>query len=147
MNVVEAFFCLLFSTSRFLNLCGMRLECRALWTLHPILAMLPQLDLRHLYAVIVLSEELNFTRAARRLQISQPALSRKILDIENQHGFQLFVRDRKKPAQLTEAGRAFVQEARSALLHADRAILLARAAHYGYTDVLLVEHAFIAEQG
>lgn len=109
--------------------------------------MLPQLDLRHLYAVIILSEELNFTRAARRLQISQPALSRKILDIEKQHGFQLFVRDRKNPAQLTEAGRTFVQEARSALLHADRAILMARAAHYGYREVLWVEHPPRAEQG
>jgi hypothetical protein len=64
---------------------------------HRILAMLPQLDLRHLYAVIILSEELNFTRAARRLQISQPALSRQILDIEKQHEFQLFIRDRKNP--------------------------------------------------
>ncbi len=44
---------------------------------HRILAILPQLNLRHLYAVIILSEELNFTRAARRMQISQPALSRK----------------------------------------------------------------------
>ncbi len=109
--------------------------------------MLPQLDLRHLYAVIILSEELNFTRAARRLQISQPALSRQILNIEKQHGFRLFFRDRKRATQLTEAGRAFVQDARCALLHVDRAILLARAAHYGCANVLLVEHAPLAEQG
>ena len=43
-------------------------------------------------------------------------------------------------AELTEAGRAFVQEARSALLHADRAIHLARAAHHGYDNVLLIGH-------
>jgi len=102
--------------------------------------MLPQLDVRHLYSVVVLAEELNFTRAAHRLRISQPAFSRQITALEKQYGFQLVVRDRKRGAQLTEAGRMFVEEARSALLHADRAIHLARAAHHGYDNVLLVGH-------
>ena len=103
--------------------------------------MLPRLDVRHLYSVVILAEELNFTRAAHRLHITQSALSRQITELEKQHGFQLFNRDRKRAAQLTEAGRAFVEEARSALLHADRAIHLARAAHNGYDNVLLVGHA------
>src|SRR5581483_1514000 len=102
--------------------------------------MLPQFDVRHLYSVVVLDEELNFTRAAHRLRISQPALSRQITDLEKQYDFQLVTRDRKRGAQLTEAGRMFVEEARSALLHADRAIQLARAAHHGYDNVLLVGH-------
>jgi DNA-binding transcriptional LysR family regulator len=102
--------------------------------------MLPQLDVRHLYSVVVLAEELNFTRAAHRLRISQPAFSRQITALEKQYGFQLVIRDRKRGAQLTEAGRMFVEEARSALLHADRAIHLARAAHHGYDNVLLVGH-------
>lgn len=103
--------------------------------------MLPQLDVRHLYSVVVLAEELNFTRAAHRLRITQSALSRQITELEKQHGFQLFNRDRKRAAQLTDAGRTFVEEARSALLHADRAIHLARAAHNGYENVVLVGHA------
>jgi DNA-binding transcriptional LysR family regulator len=103
--------------------------------------MLPQLDVRHLYSVVVLAEELNFTRAAHRLRITQSALSRQITELEKQHGFQLFNRDRKRAAQVTDAGRTFVEEARSALLHADRAIHLARAAHNGYENVLLVGHA------
>ena len=103
--------------------------------------MLPQLDVRHLYSVVILAEELNFTRAAHRLHITQSALSRQITELEKQHGFQLFNRDRKRAAQLTEAGRTFVEEARSALLHADRAIQLARAAHHGNDNVLLVGHA------
>jgi len=102
--------------------------------------MLPQLDVRHLYSVVVLAEELNFTRAAHRLRISQPAFSRQITALEKQYGFQLIIRDRKRGAQLTEAGRMFVEEARSALLHADRAIHMARAAHHGYDNVLLVGH-------
>jgi DNA-binding transcriptional LysR family regulator len=102
--------------------------------------MVPQLDVRHLYSVVILAEELNFTRAAHRLRITQSALSRQITELEKQHGFQLFNRDRKRAAQLTEAGRMFVEEARSALLHADRAIHLARAAHHGYDNVLQVGH-------
>ena len=108
--------------------------------------MLPQVDVRHLHAVVTLAEELNFTRAAHRLCITQSALSRQITDLEKQHGFQLFNRDRKRAAELTEAGRTFVQEARSALLHADRAIHLARAAHNGYDQVLLIGHAPHADQ-
>ncbi len=103
--------------------------------------MLPHLDVRHLYSVVILAEELNFTRAAHRLRITQSALSRQITELEKQHGFQLFNRDRKRAAQLTDAGRTFVEEARSALLHADRAIHLARAAHNGFENVLLVGHA------
>lgn len=107
--------------------------------------MLPQLDVRHLYSVVVLAEELNFTRAAHRLRISQPAFSRQITALEKQYGFQLVTRDKKRGAQLTPAGRMFVEEARSALLHADRAIHLARAAHHGYDNVLLVGHPTHAE--
>jgi DNA-binding transcriptional LysR family regulator len=103
--------------------------------------MLPQLDVRHLYSVVILAEELNFTRAAHRLRITQSALSRQITELEKQHGFQLFNRDRKRAAQLTDAGRPFVEEARSALFHADRAIHLARAAHNGFENVLLVGRA------
>jgi len=89
-----------------------------------------QVEISHLYAAVILAEELNFTRAAQRLQISQPRLSQLIMEVEKEHGFKLFVRDRKSPARLTEAGRAFVQEARNSLVHVDRAIHLARVAHH-----------------
>jgi len=110
------------------------------------MAMLPQLDVRHLNAVVILAEELNFTRAAHRLCITQSALSRQITELEREHGFQLFTRDRNRAAELTEAGRSFVQEARSALLHADRAIHLALAAHHGYVNVQLAGYAPCAAQ-
>lgn len=77
------------------------------------------------------------TPASRLFKISSPG---QITALEKQYGFQLVTRDRKRGAQLTEAGRMFVEEARSALLHADRAIHLARAAHHGYDNVLLVGH-------
>ncbi len=51
--------------------------------------MFPNLDVRHLHAVDVLAEELNFTRAADRLHITQSALSKQITEIEEHHGFHL----------------------------------------------------------
>lgn len=108
--------------------------------------MVPQVDVRHLHAVVILAEELNFTRAAHRLCITQSALSRQITELEKQLGFLLFKRDRKRVAELTEAGRTFVEEARSALLHVDRAIQLARAAHNGHDHVLIIGHAPHADQ-
>ena len=72
--------------------------------------MFPNLEVRHLHAVIVLAEELNFTRAADRLHITQPALSKQITDLEAEHRFHLFTRDTRRVVELTDAGRAFVEE-------------------------------------
>jgi DNA-binding transcriptional LysR family regulator len=52
----------------------------------------PDVDVRHLQAVLVLAEEMNFTRAAERLHITQSALSKRIMEIEKHHGFHLFTR-------------------------------------------------------
>jgi len=106
----------------------------------------PNVDVRHLHAVIVLAEELNFTRAAQRLRISQPALSKQITEIEEQHRFHLFTRDKKRIVELSDAGRIFVEEARSALSHMERAVHLARAAHDGGDNVLLIGHSPYADQ-
>jgi DNA-binding transcriptional LysR family regulator len=104
----------------------------------------PNVEVRHLHAVIVLAEELNFTRAAHRLHISQPALSKQLSELENVHRFRLFRRDNRR-VQLTDAGRIFVQEARSALLHTERAIHLARTTHEGGERVLIIGHSPYAD--
>src|ERR1700689_2385486 len=83
-------------------------------------------EVRHLRAVNVLAEEMNFTRAADRLHITQSGFSKQINEIEATHGFHLFIRKNKKNVELTEVGRIFVEEARLALLHIDRAIHAAR---------------------
>ena len=49
--------------------------------------MFPNVEVRHLHAVIALGEELNFTQAAVRLNLTQPALSKQITDIEKQLDF------------------------------------------------------------
>ena len=108
--------------------------------------MFPNVEVRHLHAVIVLAEELNFTRAAHRLRISQPALSKKITDLEEEHRLHLFTRDKKRVVELTDAGRIFVEEARSALSHMERAVHLARATHDGGDSVLVIGHSPYADQ-
>jgi hypothetical protein len=59
-------------------------------------AVFPNVEVRHLHAVIALGEELHFTKAALRLNLTQSALSRQITEIEKQLRFRLFT----KPAAL-----------------------------------------------
>jgi DNA-binding transcriptional LysR family regulator len=89
---------------------------------------------------------MNFTRAAERLHITQSALSKRIIEIEKHHGFHLFTRKNKRNVELSEVGRIFLEEARSALLHIDRAVQLGRAAREGSETVLTVGHAPDADQ-
>ena len=100
-------------------------------------------EVRHLHAVIVLAEELNFTRAADRLHITQSGFSKQINEIEALHKFQLFMRTNKKNVELTEVGRIFVEEARLALLHIDRAV---HAAREGSDSILTIGHSPDADQ-
>ena len=58
--------------------------------------MFPSVEVRHLQAVIVLAEELNFPRASHRLHITQSAISRQITEIEEQFRFRPFTRDNRR---------------------------------------------------
>lgn len=103
--------------------------------------MFPNVEVRHLYAIVVLAEELSFTRTANLLHITQPALSKLVTDFEEEHSFSIFTRDKRRGVELTDAGRVFVAEARSALMHTERAIHLARAACEGADKVLTIGHS------
>ena len=105
--------------------------------------MFPNVEVRHLHAVIALGEELNFTKAALRLHLTQSALSRQITEIEGQLRFRLFTRDNRRVVrvELTDAGRVFVEEARSSLLHMERAIHFARTAHSGAGNILTIGYS------
>ncbi len=111
--------------------------------------MFPNVELRHLHAVIALGEELNFTKAALRLHLTQSALSRQITEIEKQLRFRLFTRDNRRVVrvELTDAGRVFVEHVRSSLSHLELAFHLARTAHDGADNVLTIGHSHEADQG
>jgi LysR family transcriptional regulator, benzoate and cis,cis-muconate-responsive activator of ben and cat genes len=83
-------------------------------------------ELRHLRYFVAVAEMENVSRAAtQRLHVAQPSLSRQIRDLEDEVGVQLFERTAKS-VRLTEAGRAFLDEARAILKRVDEAVLKAR---------------------
>ncbi len=88
--------------------------------------MYASVELRLLRYVIAVAEELHFSRAALRERIAQPSLSKQIQELESRLGVQLFSRSHHKVA-LTEAGEAFVDEARQSLVHAEQAVRAASA--------------------
>jgi DNA-binding transcriptional LysR family regulator len=84
-------------------------------------------EIRLLETAIVLAEELHFSRAAARLRIDQATVSRRIQELEGEVGFILFERNHQI-VELTDGGRKFVEEARLAVLHIERAVGRGRSA-------------------
>lgn len=82
-------------------------------------------ELHHLRHFVAVAEDLNFSKAARRLRIAQPALSQSIKRLEVSLGLDLFVRSRSN-VELTPAGHAFFVETKATLLQVERAELAAR---------------------
>ena len=83
------------------------------------------MDFRQFSYFVTTADELHYARAAERLGVSQPALSQQIKALEKQLGVQLFTRANRR-IELTEAGTAFLQEARATLEMADRSIRIAQ---------------------
>ena len=83
------------------------------------------MELRHLRYFIAVAEEGHITRAAERLRMQQPPLSRQIKAIEEEMDVQLF-RRKARGVELTDAGRAFLDDARAMLAHLDHAFDTAR---------------------
>jgi DNA-binding transcriptional LysR family regulator len=104
------------------------------------------MELRHLRYFIAVAEQENVSRAALKLHVSQPGISRQIHDLEEEIGFKLFERSAKS-LRLTEAGRKFLDEARAVLQRADDAVKNARAVadgaggeiHVGYAPSLTIQ--------
>ena len=88
------------------------------------------MELRHLRSLIAVAEEEHITRAAERLGVAQPALSRLIKTIEQEIGLQLFRRV-PRGVELTDAGRSLLDGARATFANLDRALESARRSARG----------------
>ena len=77
------------------------------------------MDLRVLRYFVVTAQEANITRAAEKLNISQPPLSKQIKELEDELGVELFIRG-KRPLRITEEGRKLYRRAQQILELADR---------------------------
>jgi DNA-binding transcriptional LysR family regulator len=95
------------------------------------------MELRHLKQFIAVAEELHFARAASRLHITQPALSKQIQLLEQELGFPLFYRTKQK-VELLDAGHVLLDEARRILRQAENAVESARRTHTGQSGRLII---------
>jgi DNA-binding transcriptional LysR family regulator len=86
-------------------------------------------ELRHLRYFLALAEELHFGRAAQRLHIVQPALSKQVIALERELGVELL--DRSHGVTLTAAGQVFYEEAKTIVERVDGAVATTRATARG----------------
>lgn len=98
------------------------------------------MELRHLRYFVAVAEEENVSRAALKLRVSQPGISRQIRDLEDEIGFLLLERSAKS-VKLTAAGKVFLSEVREVLLRAEAAVKKARGVAGGTTGEISVGYA------
>ncbi|MEL7493577.1 MAG: LysR substrate-binding domain-containing protein [Cyanobacteria bacterium J06554_11] len=99
--------------------------------------MKPNIELRQLRYFVVVAEELNFTRAAQRLQIAQPPISRQIQALEKALKIVLFNRTNRR-VTLTPAGQVFLAECRQILQQLEQGVRIAQRAALGETGQLVI---------
>jgi DNA-binding transcriptional LysR family regulator len=85
------------------------------------------MELRHIRYFVAVAEELNFSRAAGRIYLSQPALSQQIRKLETELGVSLFVRN-GNGISLTDAGKVFLEGSRKILVQVDQTTRASREA-------------------
>jgi LysR family transcriptional regulator, benzoate and cis,cis-muconate-responsive activator of ben and cat genes len=89
------------------------------------------MELRHLRYFVAVAEELSFRKAAQRLNVSRPALSKQIKDLEDEISVKLLERDTVS-VSLTKAGELFLEDSQKLLLDSEQAIERAHQAQSGH---------------
>jgi DNA-binding transcriptional LysR family regulator len=100
-------------------------------------------ELRQLRYFVAVAEELNFSRAARRLRMAQPPLSVAIRRLEEEIGTSLFIRSSRE-VKLTDAGNALLAGARRTIAESEAAVAAARRAGAGEVGNLRVGYNWSA---
>jgi DNA-binding transcriptional LysR family regulator len=95
------------------------------------------MELRHLRYFVAVGEEQHYGRAAQRLRVAQPALSRQIQDLEGEVGFKLFER-LPRGVKLNAAGKLFLEDARRILKEVNEATARAARVARGQSGTLRV---------
>jgi len=95
------------------------------------------MELRHIRYFVAVAQEKNFTKAAERLNIAQPPLSRQIRDLEEELGASLFIR-KPHALELTEEGVLFWHYARQILALAEKSVQEVREIRQGLTGTVYV---------
>ena len=99
-------------------------------------------DLKHLSTFVAVAEELNFHRAAERLTMAQPAVSRIVLELEERLGVKLLERTTRR-VRLTESGRYLLKEAQAVLTRVEVAQNTVRLLASGTKAILRVGYTTI----
>jgi len=99
------------------------------------------MDLRQLRYFIAVARERNFTRAAERLHIAQPPLSRQIQSLEEELGVPLLIRN-SRPVRLTDAGRLFYEQAMQVLARVEQ--MQASTRRVGLNERSVLSIGFVA---
>jgi DNA-binding transcriptional LysR family regulator len=99
------------------------------------------MELRHLRYFLAVAEALNFTKAAARLRVAQPALSRQVQDLEDEIGVDLLRRS-PRGVTLTAEGRLFLEEVRELLKRTDDSVEKVRALVRGEYSELHIGYRF-----
>lgn len=100
----------------------------------------PLMEFRHLRYFVAVAEEESVTRAAKKLHVTQPTLSRQINDLESELAVALFDHGARTIA-LTGVGRVFLEEARAVLQRGDLAVQMIRAVAGGKRGAINVGYA------
>jgi DNA-binding transcriptional LysR family regulator len=95
------------------------------------------MELRHLRYFVAVGEEQHYGRAAQRLRVAQPALSRQIQDLEEEVGFKLFDR-LPRGVRISDAGKSFLRDARQILDQVNDATARAKRVAAGQSGTLRV---------
>lgn len=99
------------------------------------------MELRHLRYFVAVAEELSFTRAAAKLHLAQPSLSRQVQDLEEELGVQLLDRG-KRQVVLTEVGNLFLLDAKRIVEQTEKSILAAQRFNVGESEQLNLGYSF-----